>query len=759
MTPRFVLAAVGGAATLLAGFSVLPIVTGSRWLPLSLATVAVVVLLGEGLRRTRCDPVLVACLQLLTLLYAGTLAAVGATGIRYALPTPTWFEHVAATLAGAVADLQQYAPPVPESPGLVLMIVASTGLAAIAVDTLIASGRVPWTGVPLVALHLIPAIGAPRGVSWPGFLLTAVGYLAVLLVDRRQQVLRWGRPVARSATPGTGLSGLRELDRGGRRLGALAVAVAMAVPVVMPQLSLGFLGGGDGTGGQTIRTHNPILDLRRDLVRPGNIELFRYLSDGPSTEYIRVVTLDVFDGEQWKPSDRRIPRSQRVGEGLPQPPGRADLPDELRTRETFAFEVLDSYESHWLPLPYAARVVEVEGDWRYDLGTLDVIGLDTDTRGLQYRVVSEVLAPTADVLSSSEDPPQGFERLQALPTQLLPDLRPLLADAVPEDGTPYEQAVALQDWFRSTGGFTYDLATEPGNSSSALRDFLTDRRGYCEQFAATMAIMARALGIPARVAVGFMPGTRERSGETVVRAHDSHAWPELYFSGVGWVRFEPTPSTQTGAAPAWTVAGSAQGPDTPEGGAAASASPTAEQGPQVRPDLQDVGASGGEVDLGTRIPWRWIGVLAGVLLLLTLPSVTAVLRRRRRWSRAGAAVPAQAEAAWTELEEAATDVGLRWEPSFTPRTSARVTADETGLSDADRARLDRLVSATERARYASGPAAAAGGASLQEDAARLRSAVLASASRGQRWRARLWPAATQSLVRPRERVDEESVDV
>lgn len=76
--------------------------------------------------------------------------------------------------------------------------------------------------------------------------------------------------------------------------------------------------------------------------------------------------------------------------------------------------------------------------------------------------------------------------------------------------TGYDKAVTLQDWFRSE--FTYDLSVRSGHGGSALMDVLNDKRGYCEQFSATMAIMARSLGIPARVAVGYLPG--ERVGTT-----------------------------------------------------------------------------------------------------------------------------------------------------------------------------------------------------------------------------------------------------
>src|SRR5690606_28639518 len=83
---------------------------------------------------------------------------------------------------------------------------------------------------------------------------------------------------------------------------------------------------------------------------------------------------------------------------------------------------------------------------------------------------------------------------------------------------------------------------------------------YCEQFAASMAIMARSLGIPARVAVGYMPGSNVGDNTWEVKVHDAHAWPELYFEGFGWIRFEPTPSQQTGSPPSWTESAQAPAP-------------------------------------------------------------------------------------------------------------------------------------------------------------------------------------------------------
>src|SRR5690606_14327556 len=89
----------------------------------------------------------------------------------------------------------------------------------------------------------------------------------------------------------------------------------------------------------------------------------------------------------------------------------------------------------------------------------------------------------------------------------------------------------------------YSTDIDSGHSTDALVDFLDSRRGYCEQFAGTFAAMARTLGIPARVAVGFTPGDPDPAvADTfVVRGRHAHAWPEVWFPQVGWVPFEPTP--------------------------------------------------------------------------------------------------------------------------------------------------------------------------------------------------------------------------
>jgi len=107
--------------------------------------------------------------------------------------------------------------------------------------------------------------------------------------------------------------------------------------------------------------------------------------------------------------------------------------------------------------------------------------------------------------------------------------------------SPYAAAVALERWFRVTGGFTY--SEQPGTTPGLppLVGFVAETRtGYCQHFAGAMALMLRLLGVPARVAAGFVPG-HYHDGTWTVTDHDAHTWVEVWFKDYGWLAFDPTP--------------------------------------------------------------------------------------------------------------------------------------------------------------------------------------------------------------------------
>jgi Transglutaminase-like superfamily/TgpA N-terminal domain len=116
-------------------------------------------------------------------------------------------------------------------------------------------------------------------------------------------------------------------------------------------------------------------------------------------------------------------------------------------------------------------------------------------------------------------------------------------DVVGQADSPYAAAVALEAWFRTEGGFTYNETPPPFAPEPPLTFFALDsKQGYCQQFAGAMAVMLRMLGVPARVAAGFTSGTYDaEKREWTVTDHNAHTWVEVFFPGFGWLPFDPTP--------------------------------------------------------------------------------------------------------------------------------------------------------------------------------------------------------------------------
>lgn len=189
--------------------------------------------------------------------------------------------------------------------------------------------------------------------------------------------------------------------------------------------------------------------------------------------------------------------------------------------------------------------------------TSTLITSSESSDGLSYTVESVLPRYDAASLRAADAPPTGdlAERHLALPADFPSELADQARAITAGASTRYDRAIALQNWFR---GFTYDLSVGAGQSQTAMQEFLDERRGYCEQFAATYAAFARVLGLPSRVAVGFTEGEQRDDGRYYVQGKHAHAWPEIYFEGAGWVPFEPTPGRGNPAAAQYTGVAAAQ---------------------------------------------------------------------------------------------------------------------------------------------------------------------------------------------------------
>jgi transglutaminase-like putative cysteine protease len=744
VTGRTRLAVVGALASALGVLTLAPVTQEHDWLVPAAIAIAIVAAVGLGLRRLGVPPPLVIVAQVTALvLWLGVLVAADVAWFGV-VPTVSWARRMGIVFTDGISAVLQYAAPIAVTRGILLLLVGGAGLVALLVDFFaVGLRRAPLTGIPLGAVYAVSASVVPDGLAWYWFVFPATGFLAVLVAEGRTRVVRWGRSAGPSATH-TGIPETDSLARNGRRVGAVAVAAAVAIPALLPGLTEGVFGRGGGSGeggGRTIHTDNPIVDLQGDLTRPENVPVLRYETTAQVPEYIRRVTLDVFDGEEWQTSDRSVPDSQRVSEGMPPPPG-LDPPDD-GTLQEYRFSTGDNYESSWLPLPYPAQEIDIDGDWRYDFASLDVVSPERNARGVDYVVQSLEIDYQAAELIAAAPASEDFAELRALPDDLPAEVAALARELTADATSAFERAAILQAFFRADGGFVYDLQTEPGNSTSALVNFLQNRRGFCEQFAASMAVMARAVGIPARVAVGFTPGTPQEDGSWVVGTHDAHAWPELYFHGTGWVRFEPTPTTRTGSVPSWTVRpavgedGSPAVPNVPEGQGNNADAPV--------PGLEDpdlgAGTDGGASGVSTAIAIAL--AVAGGSLVLAVPTVIAGIRRAWRWRRAGGNPVEEAEAAWSDLRDTSRDAGFEWDPAATPRQTGQDLAARAKLDPDSGDLLAHLVTTTERARYSTTPNDTEG---LQADSAMLRRTVLRSRPLLQRFGAAIWPSATRDAM-------------
>lgn len=653
------------------------------------------------------------------------------------LPTPGSVQEVLGVLRESVAAAQSYGAPVSDSiPQIFAILVFSGALVAVLVDFL-ACGlrRVPVAGLPLLALYTAPVSILEGGVPWWVFVVGAVSFLALLASDEGRRLMSWGRRVPRGDTVFDNAGGVvssASIRSSARRIGLTATGLAVVAPLVIPTLDTALLPGsgpgGEG-GGDAVSISNPMVNLRRDLIRGRDIDLIRVTTDDANPSYLRVSVLDTFNGITWKPSDREIPSEQRAEGVLPRPPGlEARVP---RRPVDYEVGVADAFESTWLPAPYPVTAIDAPGDWRYDTSTFDFISAvdGQSAAGLEYSLTALEVAPRSqDLLDADPTPESIFTPYTELPGDLPDEVAELARDVTRGAGGKFERAVRLQRWFREDGGFRYSLRRAPGNGSDDLMAFLNDtpggRVGYCEQFAASMAVMGRTLGIPSRVAVGFLRPQRVGQNEYVYSAHDLHAWPEMYFGGAGWVRFEPTPGDRATGVPSYTVGDF----DTPEPTELPSASAPVDRPADIERKLRETqttpaGGSGGSGGDNTGM-----GLLVALTAaaLLAAPRLSRAFVRRRRWARADTPEDA-AEAGWREVRDVALDLRIPWSDSVTLRTTARALAAHFGRPGVDKQdalvrggahgveadpeaahALERLVRDVELTRYARASAGATG---------------------------------------------------
>ncbi len=434
------------------------------------------------------------------------------------LPSSRTWQFLSSDLQLAREQFPDAVAPVAAVGGFVVGATFAVGVAALLADAFAfrAYGRAE-AAVPSAVLFIFAAalgVDNHRVAVTAGWLAAALALIAVLRASHSQSEHAWiGKPtrVLISVIPLAGL---------------LAGCAALGGAVIGPRLpGAGAEGLVDTKGrNETVEVLSPLVDIRSRIVNLREIEMFSVASDAP--HYWRATGLSIFNGTTWRVLETSL---ESVSGTF----------DEQGSSPVLNQNVLIAgLEGNLLPAAFSPVGINGGGaSWVSDTGTLVIA--DGLSRGDSFNIVSAVpnIDPATLSQATSDNPPDPS-------TASLPDDFPESAEQVANEvtvayPTVYEKMLALQSWFQTN--FTYDIGIQKGHGNNAIENFLRIRRGYCEQFAGTFAAMARSLGIPARVAVGFTPGELKADGRYHVYGRNAHAWPEIWFDGVGWVSFDPTP--------------------------------------------------------------------------------------------------------------------------------------------------------------------------------------------------------------------------
>ncbi len=781
MNSRLTLTAA--TAVVLVSVALHPLFAAWTWFFEGAGAVIAVAAVGTATRLRTIPALLCLAAALLGVLLYLNLVFAGAQSLLLILPTPSSLAHLWWLAGQGMAESGRYAPPVPGLHGLLLLATAGIGLVAVLTDLLAVRLRsAALAGLPMLAIFTVPvATGVTRGSAGTAvvFCLGVTGYLAMLSADGRERLRLWGRVVtlwpadagghagqhgqnARQAQAGS-LPDTRVLAAAGRRVGLAATVLAICIPLFLPGLSVHklFTGSGNAIGpgnGQSVQLPDPLAQMTGQLRRSQTAQVLTYHTTYPRGDYLQVYVLsyNAVSGT-WGMTPPGLGKPVDNGR-LPATPGLTDAGGITEQSTITLNRGLNSGSSvSFLPLFYPAKTVHVAGDWQADPRTLMVYSTHDHLSGLVYPVTSEYVDPSEQQLRQAPGPPADIARSYlATPAAYRSQLARIAQRVTASAASPYDKAVALQNWLGLSGTFSYNVTASEANSAAGLVRFLTvTKRGYCQQFAIAMAELARLLNIPSRVVVGYTPGTYVSTGDWQVKTSDAHAWPELYFQGAGWLRFEPTPTGTNGqgtaSAPVYTLTLPAQGPGAGTGpalGGQVNPAPTAPGGANAGINarlnhLSGASGGGGKRASSSVLPTALTVILVLLALAFVAPRSIRSLTRRRRWLLA-AGDAGRAHAAWRELRDDLADHGMRCPPNESPRAVARRVATRLGPPSAARDALDRIAMAEERARYSGKPASSG---TLRADSNAVRRAIASSAGRPALWHARLFPSSAIAPLR------------
>lgn len=742
MTAHRRLGLVAAAATLLAAFPLSTIF--QRWTWFIQCVICIGIIAGAAaLARTLRAPVWAQVAAMAGALLAAltwVFPAAGGGQLLGVIPTDRTFEHFGQLLNQAGTDMREKGIPVEDTDGLLFLTMLGVGSVAVLVDLFTVSLRKPaLAGLPMLAIYSVPVAVHIQSVPAIPFIVGSIGFLWLLVSDNVDRVRRFGRRFTGDGRD-VDLWEPSPLAAAGRRLAAVGVVAAIALPVAIPGMTTGLLdrfgpsgsgtGLGGGSGGGQV---NLWALLYGELNRDEEFVMLNVNTDDPAPGYLRFAVADLITRDGFR---NRNPTGRLPAGTLPDP-RRTTAPGVVWTQGEATVKAV-SFNMPLLPVYSQPLRTNLDSTWVYDSTMQVIYSPRTTTRHRQYEFTYIRPEFTAERLRTAQplDPTaQIQQQFTALPGNV-PQIKNNVDTIIQGQTTPYDKVRALYNHFSAANGYRYALEAKQDTSGLAIMEFLTNKTGFCVQYAAALAWMVRTAGIPARVAFGFTRGSRREGDSYELTNRNLHAWTEVYFDGFGWVPFDATPATYIRGAVRTSYAPDVDAPDRSDSTPSANPGPVGSPGQNpdnpgrpINENDQDAGGTG-----TTPADPRWPGYLvigsALLLLLLASPALRRLrLRQRRRpilargvrvKGESGADLSGEpqiivgdgaatararrdAHAAWDELVDTLVDLRLPVDPAETPRTTTERIIRDAALAQAPSADARLLGTAEERARYAREP--------------------------------------------------------
>lgn len=667
----------------------------------------------------------------ITSLCALTALALSFMGLSGVLVAGPWMAQVVGVIAivgvsSAVARLLgagRFSPSIGSVAGGITVLVLASSLRPGLADPVTGVGSLIHDGVQSLANQVAPAVVTPgvamvvlsgaflaatftnilvfpvRGVAATGLLPVAVLCIQGLILDSTPEM-----PIVVGVAAFYVLALLVSRARGWSLLSVacalvLVVPFAVAFGVPLTSSSTGQL----SLWGQRVGSHTDLLiALSQNVEQPAATPALSFRLDrGDVAPYFGLSTITDLGGSVWSPD---VATDGTPEQGTSQLPPyldegvRENLQNSglLESTQGMVSVTLASIRTNWLPAPrYTFAAPDVPPGWLWSASTMSVYSAHTTNAGDSYQLSFTNLATLRDVASGSQaslilNGPGVSSDASARPdttaATALPAETPAIvsetAKRVATGGGALEQMNQLVSFFLA-GDFSYSTSAPraegyAGTGAQVAGTFLEKKRGYCVQFAGTLALMARTLGIPARLVVGYTPGPRAADGTYSVTSNNMHSWVEAWVPKLGWLPFDATPGVGVNAS-----ASSPSAPAPPLSSAPASSSsassPVAPESASAPPSTPSASPLAAADAPSSSAQWlvpvlSGIAVFSALMALLLLP---ALLRGRARRSRLAQGRPADV---WREFVATARDVGWRPPPAATSRECAQSIATTLELS-------------------------------------------------------------------------------